>query len=147
MRPDRIKGRAILVALLFCALIQPMSKKPAIGQTVAEPSQGDPRRGRIQFVQCAACHALTPDDQGKIGPSLHGLFGRPAGSLADANYSAALAKAEFIWTAERIDAYIAAPAAWLPGTSMAFDGIADASRRADLIAYLREATAPAEQLR
>ncbi len=106
----------------------------------ATAQDGDPRRGRVQFLQCAACHALTPERAGKLGPSLYGVFGRRAGTAEDAVYSDAMLAADFFWNDETLDAYIAAPAQWLPGTSMIFRGIDDAARRADLIAYLRQAT-------
>jgi cytochrome c2 len=49
----------------------------------------------------------------------------------------ALAAAGATWTYDRLDAFIADPAAFLPRTTMAITGIADGRDRAALIAYLR----------
>jgi hypothetical protein len=47
-----------------------------------------------------------------------------------------------VWDGVTIDAWLTNPLKALPGTKMAFGGIRDAQDRADLIAYLRQATAP-----
>jgi cytochrome c len=49
-------------------------------------------------------------------------------------------QADFTWDAAKLDAWIADPPAFLPGTTMAIPGIADAQTRADLIAFLKVAT-------
>jgi cytochrome c len=109
--------------------------------TLSDPEM---KRGRILFLQCRACHALTPgDNQGKIGPSLAGVFGRTAGSAEyfDA-YSTALQEADHSWNAETLDQWLTAPSAMVPGTSMVFGGISDAAQRDLLIRYLEVMTAP-----
>ncbi|ETW93857.1 MAG: hypothetical protein ETSY1_37400, partial [Candidatus Entotheonella factor] len=54
-------------------------------------------RGQDTFNQCRACHTLTPGEH-KVGPSLHGVFGRKAGALADfPRYSAAMQQSEVVW--------------------------------------------------
>jgi cytochrome c len=73
-----------------------------------------------------------------------GLFGRTAGTLPGYAYSAAMKKAGakgLVWNAKTLDAYLTNPQKVVPGTKMLFGGIADAKTRADLIAYLAEATA------
>jgi cytochrome c len=77
-----------------------------------------------------------------IGPNLYGFFGRPAGSAERYTYSAALQEAEFSWTPRALDAWLARPARFLPGNRMSFPGVSSASDRADMIAYLLEATSP-----
>jgi len=101
------------------------------------------RRGELLSLACQVCHTLTPGDGPDIGPSLHGVFGRPAGSLPDFEYSDALRSAGFVWTPERLDAWLQAPMQFLPGTTMVFAGYGDAQDRAALIAWLQAATAPA----
>ena len=102
------------------------------------------RRGKILFLQCRACHALTPGDNGgKIGPSLAGVFGRTAGS-ADYfdGYSAALREADHVWNSETLERWLAGPADMVAGTSMVFAGISDAAQRELLVRYLQVVTEP-----
>jgi cytochrome c len=103
---------------------------------------GDPRRGAEQYRLCAACHALEPGVH-TTGPSLAGMFDRPAGTAEGfPRYSAALRGAGFAWDADTLDAWLAEPADMLPGTYMDIPGMPDAQARADLIAFLQLATAP-----
>lgn len=96
---------------------------------------GDATKGELVFGQCQTCHSLEEGATG-IGPSLHGLFGREAGSVEGYNYSAANADANFTWSGEVMFNYIESPREYLPGTRMAFPGLRDAQDRADLIAFL-----------
>ncbi len=98
---------------------------------------GDARRGADVFAEeCGDCHSSVPG-KNKKGPSLTGINGRKAGSVADfAGYSEAMQQSGILWAPERIDSYIAAPKKVVPGGKMKYDGLADASARADVIAYL-----------
>jgi cytochrome c len=109
---------------------------------------GDPVRGAEIYRVCVACHALAPGLH-LTGPSLGGVWMRAAGAAEGfARYSPALRGAGFSWDSAALDAWLADPQAMLPGTTMAFPGIADPAFRADLIAFLERAGAPrgAEQL-
>ena len=48
--------------------------------------------------------------------------------------------AGFVWNAQTPDCFLRNPAAMVPGTTMGYAGIADAGERADLIAWLSQAT-------
>ncbi|WP_172327372.1 c-type cytochrome [Mangrovicoccus sp. HB161399] len=98
--------------------------------------------GERQFMRkCSICHALGPGPSRKAGPTLHGLFGRPAGTVPGYGYSATLDGSGIIWTEETIDAlFDQGPDHYIPGSKMPMQVIAGADDRADLIAYLREAT-------
>lgn len=114
----------------------------AVAAAAGTGTGGDPRRGGDEFRACAACHALVPGLH-TTGPSLAGLFERPAGTAPGfPRYSPALRDAGFAWTPVTLDAWLADPAGMLPGTYMDIPGLADAERRADLIAFLEIATAP-----
>jgi cytochrome c2 len=106
-------------------------------------AQGDPARGALVFQRCQACHALRPGDKGLPGPTLVGLFGRPAGTVTGFGYSPVLEAAgrggALVWTAATLDRFLADPATFLPGNWMATTAVPDATDRADLIAYLRGA--------
>jgi cytochrome c len=103
--------------------------------------------GERQFVRkCSICHTLTPDDGARAGPTLYGLFGRPAGSLADYPYSDALNGSDIVWTAQTVSAlFDVGPDHYTPGSKMPMQRITDAQDRADLIAWLQEATRPADR--
>lgn len=92
-------------------------------------------RGAQIHARCLACHALAAD---RVGPRHCGLFGRRAGSVVGFDYSAAMKGSGIVWNERTLDRFLAAPLRSLPGTSMTYDGIADARERAALIAYLRE---------
>ena len=77
------------------------------------------------------------------GPSLSDLWGRQAGSLASFNrYSPALKATNVVWNDKALDDWIADPQHLVPGNQMSFAGIKDARQRADLLAFLKEATRP-----
>jgi cytochrome c len=102
-------------------------------------ADGDPVRGEARFQECAACHKLSAGAN-EVGPSLHGLFTRKAGELADFRFSPAMKRSGIAWTPETLDKYIADPQATVPGNRMPYAGMAGASDRADLIAYLVKAS-------
>ncbi|WP_425099452.1 c-type cytochrome [Tropicibacter sp. S64] len=98
--------------------------------------------GERQFMRkCSICHALEPGPSRKAGPSLHGVFGRDAGSVPGYVYSETVAGLGFKWTDETIDAlFETGPDHYIPGSKMPMQVIAKAQDRADLIAFLKEAT-------
>jgi cytochrome c len=101
-------------------------------------ADGDAARGEKKFEECAACHKIERSED-SVGPSLHGVFGRKAGTLADFRYSPAMKRSGIIWSAPTIDTFLADPQKVVPGNRMPYAGLADASDRADLIAYLQKA--------
>jgi cytochrome c len=101
-------------------------------------AEGDAARGEAQFKDCAACHRLDTGAS-EVGPSLHGVFSRKAGELADFRYSPAMKRSGVVWTAETLDKYIADPQAFIPANRMPYAGMSNAGDRADLIAYLQKA--------
>lgn len=90
--------------------------------------------------QCGQCHTLVAGPSHMPGPSLNGLFGRKAGTEPGYNYSPAMRKSGVVWNAQTLDQFIEAPQRFIPGNIMPFAGIANASVRQRLIAYLKEAT-------
>jgi cytochrome c len=102
-------------------------------------ADGDAARGEKRFGDCAACHKLEAGAN-NVGPSLHGIFGRKAGEIADFRYSPAIKRSAIVWTPETIDKFITDPQAMVPGNRMPYAGMASAADRADLIAYLAKAS-------
>jgi len=105
--------------------------------TAVAAAKGDPEAGEAIYSRCAACHALGYD---RTGPRHCGLFGRRAGSVKGFEYSAAMKRSKIVWNEKSLDGFLANPIARVPGTSMGYAGVADPKERADLIAYLRQAS-------
>lgn len=102
---------------------------------------GDALRGARVFQACSACHTLE-SGRHTTGPSLAGIWGKKAGAAADFHrYSEPLKRSGIVWNEASLDKWIANPQAAVPGTLMTFPGISEAPIRADLIAFLRTATA------
>jgi len=105
-------------------------------------AEGNSARGQRVFGACAACHSLKPD-QNMTGPSLTDLCNRKAGSLPSfTRYSPALKSANIVWNDKTLDDWIADPEHLIAGNQMIFAGIKDARQRADLLAFLEQATQP-----
>jgi cytochrome c len=105
-------------------------------------AEGDASRGQQGFRACAPCHSLEVD-RNMTGPSLAGLWGRKAGSLPSfERYSDALKSSGIIWEDRSLDGWLTDPQRMVPDNDMPFDGIKDAHVRADLMAFLKEATRP-----
>ena len=102
-------------------------------------ADGDAVRGEARFQDCAACHRLEAGTN-NVGPSLHGILTRKAGEIADFRYSPAIKRSGIVWTPEMLDKFITDPQALVPGNRMPYAGMANASDRADLIAYLAKAS-------
>ncbi|HKA71009.1 MAG TPA: c-type cytochrome [Xanthobacteraceae bacterium] len=110
-----------------------------IAATGAARADGDAARGEKRFEECVACHRIEAG-QNAVGPSLHGVFERKAGEVADYRYSPALRRSGIKWTAETLNAFIADPQKAVPANRMPYAGMPDAGDRADLIAYLLKAS-------
>eukprot|EP01120_Amphizonella_sp_Union-15-10_P004279 TRINITY_DN1490_c0_g1_i1.p1 TRINITY_DN1490_c0_g1~~TRINITY_DN1490_c0_g1_i1.p1 ORF type:complete len:116 (-),score=20.90 TRINITY_DN1490_c0_g1_i1:24-350(-) len=103
---------------------------------------GDVGRGEKLFKgRCAQCHTLEKGGSNKQGPNLYGLFGRKAGTLVGYNYSAGNQKSGVIWEEGTLFEYLFNPKKYIPGTKMNFPGFKKEQERADVIAYLKQATA------
>lgn len=122
--------------LLFAALAVALVSWPAHAQ------QDSAARGERDFRACSPCHSLEPD-RNMTGPSLANLWERKAGSLPSFDrYSDALKSSGIIWDDRSLDAWLTDPKRMVPDNEMPFEGIKDARVRADLLAFLKEATKP-----
>jgi len=127
-RRFRTAGIAALLAAGLLLVI------PAAGAWSAEPE-----RGKELFAQCKRCHQVGGGAANRIGPHLNDVFARAAGSLAGFRYSQAMRGAGaggLVWGEATLDAFLADPHAFVPGSRMNFDGMEGADERAALLAWL-----------
>ena len=94
----------------------------------------DANHGAALFKACAACHNDRPD---ALGPNLKGVFGRKVAALEDFRYSNAMKRADFVWDAANLKAYLADPQAKVKGNRMPFSGVSNPADIEDLVAYLQ----------
>lgn len=127
---------ALRLSVLAASML--LLAQPAAAQNAAD--------GQRVFNQCRACHTVDQGGRNGVGPNLHGMFDRKAGSVSAFRYSApmkARGEAGLTWTDETLSAYLRNPRDYIPGGSMAFAGLRNDQQLADLIAYLRQATGAA----
>lgn len=93
-------------------------------------------KGAAVAKKCASCHNFQEGAGAKVGPDLYGVVGRPVASSPGFGYSAAMKAKGGDWTPLALNTFLTNPKAAVPGTAMAFAGIAKEAERADLIAYL-----------
>jgi cytochrome c len=94
----------------------------------------DASHGRELFLGCAACHTEKPD---AIGPDLKGVFGRKSAALEDFRYSNPMRRANLVWDAANLHAYLIDPQSKVKGNRMPFGGVANPSEADDIVAYLQ----------
>ena len=102
---------------------------PASATPVANAAPG-------AFGICKACHAVVAGQNG-IGPSLAGVVGRKAGSVAGYAYSEPFRKLDLTWDEASLDKWLTNPMAMAPGTRMSFSGYPEAAKRKAVIDYLK----------
>jgi len=109
----------------------------AAAQDLEPPSL---ERGAELWGKCKTCHTVAANGRNLVGPRLHGVFGRKAGSVADYRYSEVMKTSAVVWTEKSMDAYLAATQDFMPGNKM-YGGLAIAQDRVDLIAWLKQEAA------
>jgi cytochrome c len=119
-----------LMLLGFSAVPQESPRKDA-----------DTESGQLTFNNaCRTCHT-TKEGDNRLGPNLHNVIGRKAGSLPNYGYSSAMKGADFVWDKEKLDRFIAKPDELVPGNNMKpYGGLTSAEDRAKIIAFLESPT-------
>lgn len=103
---------------------------------VAPAAAGDAAAGEKVFKKCKACHSLAAGEN-KVGPTLAGIIGAPAGTVDGFKYSDSLASSGVLWDDASLDAYLAKPKEFIPGNKMAFPGLKKPEDRANVIEYIK----------
>jgi len=107
------------------------------------PLQADSVRGERVFLRCVACHSVVAGEDRLPGPSLRGVMGRRAGTQPGFRFSPALIDAGargVVWARESLDAFLADPERFIPGTAMGPPGLREADDRRDVIDFLERRT-------
>jgi cytochrome c len=87
---------------------------------------------------CRTCHMVREGDN-RLGPNLHKIIGRKAGSLPDYGFSSAMKEADFVWDEEKLDRFIANPDEVVPGNNMKpYGGLSSSEDRKKIIAFLAQ---------
>ncbi|MBZ6379974.1 hypothetical protein B5C34_14190 [Pacificimonas flava] len=103
-------------------------------------AQDDP--AKLFAKQCGICHGdpNIADSKSRLGPDLHGLSGRTAGTSDFARYSPAMKRSDIVWSNKTLDMFLAAPRTTVRGTIMAYPGLKDDSARKRLVRYILSAS-------
>ncbi|MBN9244385.1 MAG: cytochrome c family protein [Mesorhizobium sp.] len=123
-----MRAIALFAALSVATLVS--------GQSQAQ----DAAAGEKVFAKCKACH-VADEDKNKIGPSLHGVIGRTAGTHEGFKYSPAMVdagKSGVVWDEPTLTKYLHDPKVMVKGTKMAFPGLKSDEDIANVIAYLKQ---------
>jgi cytochrome c len=95
--------------------------------------------GEVKFNNhCRTCHSVKQDDN-RLGPSLHKIFGAKAGA-ADGypTYSQGLKNSGITWDEKTLDQFIANPDSVIPNNNMKpYKGVTDKTVRASIVEYLK----------
>lgn len=138
---------------------KPDEEKPAEGEPGAEVlpllASADPAQGEADAALCKVCHTFDKGGATMVGPNLYDVVGRKIASVEGFTYSPALKDHGGDWTYQNLDVWLTNPQEFAAGTTMAFPGVPDLKKRANIIAFLRtksdnpvplpEAAAPAAE--
>jgi cytochrome c len=109
----------------------------AVGAVSAANAQDAAAKGAQAFQVCSACHSIEKDGEVMIGPNLWGVYGAKAAGKEDFGYSAALKASGLVWTEDNLDKWLTSPSKFVPGSIMAYPGMADPEQRKAVIAFLK----------
>jgi cytochrome c len=96
--------------------------------------------GEALLQKCEICHTLNEGGPAKVGPNLHGVYGRKAGTAPGFTFSSAMKNSGIVWDDDSLVKFLRDPKAAVPGNRMSFPGITDEAVLGDLLARLKQAT-------
>ncbi len=121
--------------LVLCLLLSACGQRDAFNHSAnADPHQQQLERA---FAICAGCHDTRADLGHRVGPNLHGVIGRKAGTAPGYHYSEAMKASDIVWDAQTLDAFLKSPTRQVPGARMV-NATSDPARRQAVIEYLSQ---------
>ena len=128
---------SLMVLTIFSPTLYGETKEEA---AILLSDGGNAARGKRIFNSCLSCHSIDKGDSSNSGPHLVEIVGRTAGSIDGYKYSSAMKTANFVWSEEKLDAWLQEPRTFLPGNRMTFMGLVKEQERKDLLAYIKQVT-------
>jgi cytochrome c len=101
-------------------------------------ADGDAAAGEVAFKVCRTCHQIGESARNFVGPELNGVVGRKAGTVPGYNYSDANKNSGVTWDEATLEKYLKRPREVVPGTKMAYPGMAADVDIANVIAFLKQ---------
>jgi len=118
-----IAALSVMAGLMSSSAVPPAAAEPATEQQAFNNA-------------CRTCH-VTREGDNRLGPNLHKIMGRKAGSLPDYNYSSSMKEADFVWDEAKLDRFIASPDEVVAGNKMKpYSGLANKEDREKIVAFL-----------
>jgi cytochrome c len=104
----------------------------------AARAESETSDGKLAFNNaCRTCHSFKPGDN-RLGPTLHGVVGRKAGSVEGYQFSSAMQQSSIVWDEANLDAFIEDPNKVVHGNAMKpYGGIDDPAQRQEIVGYLK----------
>jgi cytochrome c len=113
----------------------PAPAGPTLGQRLA--SANADAGGAFAQTACGACHSFGKGGVAMVGPNLYEIVGAKVAGTPGYAFSAALRKVGGDWDFARLDAWLANPQTFAPGTTMSYAGMSPPKMRANVVDYLR----------
>ena len=132
---DSLWGRGIILifwTIFFCAIIT------GVSMGVSSVFAGDVDAGKKIFRKCKVCHTLKAGGKNKIGPTLHSVVGREAGTVDGFKYSKAMKESGITWNETTLRAFLTSPKKYIPGYKMPFPGLKKPELIENVISYIIE---------
>lgn len=138
--PARVPGALLFAVAAIAVLLSACDRHVREIRSQLSPAERTLfDRGNKLASPCWTCHDFT-GTQNRVGPHLVGLYGRRAGESSYGGYSVALRSTGVVWDDRTLDAFLATPQRFAPGTTMVFPGITSPDDRAALLFYMKQVT-------
>lgn len=131
-----LNRKAIYAGLALGSAMAVLPRPAAAGDGQSIAAAAVREIGATLYAQrCGNCHG-RPGETTTLAPTLVGIVGRRAGSVAGFSYSARFAGSDHTWTTASLDRWLATVTIATPDLAARHLGVPDPFERQALIAYL-----------